>query len=303
MLRLFRRLLIAPLVALAYVSFALGGGLLGTFVMPWLYIWPGTRQQKQRRCQAVTSSAFKVFHWYLDLIGIMRFKPPARPVRRSIERAIEESRARGGPAAVMVVANHPTLVDTTAIMASFPYLIVVAKTSVFHFPLLRLLLQFCGHTVASARLGEEAALANHLIERMQQGDSLLLFPEATRSPDEGPRPFRRGPFEVALRAGAPIQPIVIDSGPGLLKGGLAWYEFPLKKTHYDLTPLPAIFPTPGPHPPPVAQKILENATVRSEPTSQMHSGRQLAQLVFSQISEALRLQQTDGSTRPGTTSL
>lgn len=300
MLLYLRHLLQLPLVAVAYLSFAGGGGILGTFIMPVLYLWPGTKRQKRRRCQAVTSWAFRLFHYYLDAIGIMAHRPPATGVRDAISATIARSRALGGPDAVMVVANHPTLVDTTAIMASYPFLIVVAKSSVFYFPLLRLLLQFCGHTVATAQLGGEAALAEHLIERLKQGESVLLFPEATRSPDEGPRPFRRGPFEIAVRAGVPIQPLLIDSGPGLLKGGLAWHQTPLRKTHYHLRVLPAIFPAM------VASPAETNAPLAADPgapgaddpkigtqpeaTSHLHSGRRLAQLVFSQISEALRVQ-------------
>lgn len=291
-------------MAIAYLSFAGGGGILGTFLMPVLYLWPGTLQQKRRRCQAVTSWAFRVFHYYLDMIGIMAHKPPAAEVRDAITSTIARSRASGGPGAVVVVANHPTLVDTTAIMASYPFLIVVAKSSVFYFPLLRLLLQFCGHTVATAQLGGEAALAEHLIQRLKQGESVLLFPEATRSPDDGPRPFRRGPFEIAIRAGVPIQPLLIDSGPGLLKGGLAWHQTPLRKTHYRLRALPAIFPSivatqpetnptpPAPAPGASGVYVPDQAEIDTHPeaTSHLHSGRRLAQLVFSQISEALRVQ-------------
>jgi len=303
LLLLIRHLLQLPLVALAYLSFAGGGGVLGTFVMPLLYLWPGSRQQKRRRCQIVTGWAFRVFHYYLDVIGIMAHRPPAAGVHDAISAAVARSRAAGGPGAVMVVANHPTLVDTTAIMASYPFLVVVAKSSVFYFPLLRLLLQFCGHTVATAELGGEAALAEQLIERLKQGESVLLFPESTRSPDEGPRPFRRGPFEIALRAGVPIQPVLIDSGPGLLKGGLAWHQTPLRKTHYRLRALPAIFPAILAGPPesnpssPSPQRAYPGADIADdagidpvlEATSHLHSGRQLAQLVFSQISEALRV--------------
>lgn len=277
--------------------------------MPWLHLWPGTKQQKQRRCQALTCAGFRLFHWYLNVIGVMSYWPPANEIRDRIAQSIQQSKLSGRPAAVMVVANHPTLVDTTAIMASYPYLIVVAKPSVFHFPLLRLLFLFCGHTAASSELGGEAALADQLIARLKNGESVLLFPESTRSPDEGPRPFRRGPFEIANRAGVPIQPIAIRSGPGLLKGGLAWHAVPRIKTRYDLAGLEPLFPhmeqadadsgekspekthTPEPDVGAVKnQSDLLQTRVNSAPTqstSHALSGRQLAQLVFDRISSAL----------------
>lgn len=296
-------------MGLAYLSFALGGGILGTLLMPWLHLWPGSTLQKQRRCQGLTGSGFRLFHWYLNVIGVMTYWPPQNTLKDRIAQSIEQSRAAGRPAAVMVVANHPTLVDTTAIMASYPYLIVIAKTVVFRFPLLRLLFRFCGHTSASADLGGEAVLADQLIARLKNGESVLLFPESTRSPDEGPRPFRRGPFEIANRAGVPIQPIAIRSGPGLLKGGLAWYAVPRIKSKYELTGLDPLFPympqanavdsaetaektCPPEEEPSQAKKQsnLPKSSVNSasdQSTSQALSGRQLAQLVFDQISNAL----------------
>ena len=277
--------------------------------MPWLHLWPGTKRQKQHRCQALTGSGFRLFHWYLNVIGVMTYWPPQNSIKDRIAQSIQASSAAGRPAAVMVVANHPTLVDTTAIMASYPYLIVVAKTVVFRFPLLRLLFRFCGHTSASSDLGGEAALADQLIARLKNGESVLLFPEATRSPDEGLRPFRRGPFEIANRAGVPVQPIAIRSGPGLLKGGLAWYAVPRIKTKYELRGLDPLFPympqTRAEGDPKTAEKTrtpeeepsrakkqsnLPESSVNSaseQPTSQALSGRQLAQLVFDQISSAL----------------
>jgi 1-acyl-sn-glycerol-3-phosphate acyltransferase len=262
---------------------------MGTFLMPWLHLWPGTQREKQRRCQALTGVGYQAFHRYLRLIGVMSYRPPDLSIRQQILATIEESRRRGNPPSVMVVANHPTLVDTTAIMASFPYLIVVAKSSVYHFPLLRLLLQFCGHTAANSDLAGEAALAEQLIERMKNGESVLLFPESTRSPNEGPRPFRRGPFEIAARAGAAIQPLVVDSGPGLLKAGLAWYDVPPKITKYELRALAPLFPSRSAQEPCRSGKepYLEQEE-HNIPGSQAPSGRQLAQRVFDQISSALR---------------
>ncbi len=300
-LRRLHHLARLPLVAIAYVSVILGGGALGTLILPWLHLWPGTKVQKQRRCQKLIGWSFVVFFWYLFLIGIMSYRPPSRAVRKQILDAIDQSSKRGHPGAVMVVANHPTLIDTFAIMASYPHLIVMAKPQVFRFPLLNLLLRLSGHTAARHDLGGEAALANHLIERMRKGESVLLFPEATRSPDSGPRPFRRGPFEIALRAGVPVQPIVVDSGPGLLKGGLAWHQVPAGRTRYELSPLATWFPgeegenratsSAGSAGSENGQKQAffspkDAAKPQNQPTSQRAAGRRLALLVFDQISSA-----------------
>jgi 1-acyl-sn-glycerol-3-phosphate acyltransferase len=242
---------------------------MGYFIMPFLHLFPGTRRQKQRRCQYLTSAAFRLFHRYLNVIGVMNYWPVNQSVRARIQGSIDGSIAQGFPGSVMVVANHPTLVDTCAIIASFPYLVCVVKSQVARFPLLLPLMHFCGYVSATATFGGSTAIADELIERLRQGDSVLLFPESTRSPDSGMGQFRRGPCEIAQRAQVPVQPIAIDAAPGLLKSGLAWYQLPRKKCHYRL----------------LALEPLQTTCSESKTT-----GRSLANLSSQQIAQALGLQ-------------
>lgn len=266
MLQFLGHCLRVPLSGLAYLAFAIGGAILGYLVMPLLHLAPGTKQQKQRRCQRATSAAFRLFQRYLNVIGVMDYWPVAEGVRSRIQTTIDDSRSRGFPGSVVVVANHPTLVDTCAIIASYPYLICVVKARVASFPALAPLMYFCGYVSATASLGGSTAIADELIERLRQGDSVLLFPESTRSPDSGMRPFRRGPYEIAKRAQVPVQPVAIESAPGLLKSGLAWYQLPRKKCRYELQALDP----------------LQTACSGPETT-----GRRLAERSFQQIARAL----------------
>lgn len=254
------------LSGLAYLAFAIGGAFLSYLVMPVLYLVPGTKREKRRRCQRATSAAFRLFHRYLNVIGVMRYWPGTESVGRRIQATINDSQSRGFPASVVVVANHPTLVDTCAIIASYPYLICVVKANVASFPALAPLMYFCGYVSATASLGGDTAIVDELIKRLREGDSVLLFPESTRSPDSGMRPFRRGPFEIAQRAQVPVQPVAIGTEPGLLKRGLSWYQVPRKKCHFDLQALDPL------------------QTTCSGPET---TGRSLAEHSFQQIAQAL----------------
>jgi 1-acyl-sn-glycerol-3-phosphate acyltransferase len=51
---------------------------------------------------------------------------------------------------------------------------------------------------------------------LRQGSSLFVFPEGTRSPDGEVQGFYRGAFWMAVRAGVPIVPVVIDGTASIL---------------------------------------------------------------------------------------
>ena len=47
-------------------------------------------------------------------------------------------------------------------------------------------------------------------QKIRNGASILVYPEGTRSTDGKILPFKKGPFIMAIQAGVPIVPIVID---------------------------------------------------------------------------------------------
>ncbi len=55
-----------------------------------------------------------------------------------------------------------------------------------------------------------------VVEKVQSGISVLIAPEGTRSYTPELRPFKKGPFHIALQAGVPIVPIVIRNAGEIL---------------------------------------------------------------------------------------
>jgi 1-acyl-sn-glycerol-3-phosphate acyltransferase len=63
-------------------------------------------------------------------------------------------------------------------------------------------------------------------ESLAAGDNLIIFPEGTRSPPVGLRPFHRGFAHIATLARVDLQPVHIDCSPPTLLRGEAWHRIP-----------------------------------------------------------------------------
>jgi 1-acyl-sn-glycerol-3-phosphate acyltransferase len=126
-------------------------------------------------------------------------------------RARVTSAAPALPAQVVFMANHQSLYDIAALLATVPVPVrFLAKRSLFRLP-------FFGWGLAAAgfvpidRIDRSRAKEafRHALEALDEGAAIVLFPEETRSLDGHIRPFRRGGFLMALKAKAPIVPVGI----------------------------------------------------------------------------------------------
>ncbi len=213
---------------------------LSSFVLSWV-ILPLARIplrgrpsiERERRCQDIVGRGFRFFLAAMRTLRVLVFRP--RNVRLDLPQ---------GP--FVMIANHPTLIDVTAVMAVCPRICCVAKAELFRSVLVGRLLRYCGHIEGGA-VGsmEGGTVMQQALRKLERGQSVLIFPEGTRSPAHGLHRFKSGVFEIALRAGVPIVPILITCEPPTLKKGLQWYALPKKTARYNITQLPT-WPAPGP---------------------------------------------------------
>ncbi len=212
----------------AFVGFGLGGVLLAWCVLPLLSI-VGKQAVRRRRCQRVVRASFVLFHDYMRLLGLVDFDP----------RALRNALVPEGP--LVIVANHPTLVDVTAMIAAIGELCVVAKSAWFRNPLLGPLFHCCGHIDSGVRgEAEGVAMLNEGTLRLADGHRVLLFPEGTRSPAQGMHRFRSGAFHLATRTRAPVLPLLITAEPAGLKKHQPWYAIPREPIRLRLHLLPLL---------------------------------------------------------------
>ncbi|MEJ5988633.1 lysophospholipid acyltransferase family protein [Ramlibacter sp. PS3R-8] len=133
------------------------------------------------------------------------------------------------PGGLLIAANHPSLLDALMIVARLPRSACIMKGSLMRNPFLGIGAGFAGYVVNDSI----RTMVRTSIERLEEGCQLVAFPEGTRSPAPGQiHPFSRSISLIAVRAGVPVQTVVIEtSSPYLGKGWPLW----------KLPPIPVLF--------------------------------------------------------------
>jgi 1-acyl-sn-glycerol-3-phosphate acyltransferase len=216
----------------AFVFFFTGGALLSYLVLPLVHAWPGSLADRSRRCRLMVGRTWVLFHDYMRIVSIVRYDP--RATRLDVP---------DGP--FVLVANHPTLVDVTALVATFPNIAIVAKAGMFRSPLVGRVLRLCDHIRSDDGPFGGAAVMDAAIERLASGTPVLIFPEGTRSPRRGIGTVRSGAFEIAARAGVPLVAALIRCEPPTLMRGDPWYAIPERAADLTVDQLATIQVTPG----------------------------------------------------------
>jgi 1-acyl-sn-glycerol-3-phosphate acyltransferase len=122
-----------------------------------------------------------------------------------------EGRERIRPDATYVmVANHQSLLDILVLFRLFTHFKWVSKAELFRIPCIGWNMSL--NRYIRLRRGDPTSIGRMMADAeltLAAGSSLMIFPEGTRSVDGRLKPFKHGAFTLALRARAPILPIVV----------------------------------------------------------------------------------------------
>jgi 1-acyl-sn-glycerol-3-phosphate acyltransferase len=123
-----------------------------------------------------------------------------------------EGREKIRPEATYVmVANHQSLLDILILFRLFTHFKWVSKIENFRVPFIGWNMRL--NRYVELRRGDPESIARMMdaCERtLGEGNSIMMFPEGTRSPDGRLRGFKHGAFTLAQRCERPLLPIVIE---------------------------------------------------------------------------------------------
>lgn len=111
----------------------------------------------------------------------------------------------------VMVANHLSLLDILVLFRLFTHFKWVSKIENFRIPCIGWNMSLNGYIKLRRGDRESVRVMMAACERtLAEGNSIMMFPEGTRSPSGRLRQFKPGAFELALRSRRPLLPVVLD---------------------------------------------------------------------------------------------
>jgi 1-acyl-sn-glycerol-3-phosphate acyltransferase len=158
-----------------------------------------------------------IIHWFLMYQSLaLSFLIPIWKIRiEGREKAIKG-------ATYVIISNHQSLLDILIVNCLLYRFKWISKIENFKVPVIGWYLRMADYIIVD-RGNEESK--TEMLERsyncLKNGVSIMIFPEGTRSINNEIGFFKRGAFQLALQAGVPILPVLIDGTGGILpKHGL-----------------------------------------------------------------------------------
>jgi len=123
------------------------------------------------------------------------------------------------PGTCIFAANHTSSADAPAVVGAIPRRIaILLKRSLFDWPIVGQafhLAQF----IPVDRFNRDSAIesVDKAIEALRNGQSFLIYPEGTRSPDGRLQEFKKGTAVMAIKSGVAIVPVACSNAHRIMK--------------------------------------------------------------------------------------
>ena len=206
--------------------FAAVGSLVSLICMVPAGLFRGARA---RGCgQKLIHKLFRFFMGYARAFGLVELDASE----------LSELRETDG---LIVAANHPCLLDAVMMVSQFPQAVCLMKGSLARNVIFSGTAQLAGYINNKSGLG----LVKKCEERLQEGASLLVFPEGTRTVDGKLLPFKMGFALVAVLTRSPVQTVFITADTNFLGKGRPLFKRPAFPLRYSLRLGERFQPAPG----------------------------------------------------------
>ncbi|MDO1509333.1 MULTISPECIES: 1-acyl-sn-glycerol-3-phosphate acyltransferase [unclassified Neisseria] len=200
-----------------FVLFGVAGVMFKIVLLP--YTLKSTKGDigRQLKARRLVGSIWKIFVRYAQISGVLDVKFDGL-----------EKLGRPGQ---LVLANHPSLLDVVLLISHVPQLNCIVKKDLLNNPAMKSPILAAGYIPND----ESMEMLDEVDAVFKSGQSLLIFPEGTRTKWDGKIKLHRGAVSIGLRSAVVITPVCIKMSPPNFKKGQPWYKIPPHKVHYEIT--------------------------------------------------------------------
>ena len=202
---------------IAFGTFYIGALIMtcGPFLL--LYFIPFKKQEKQAYARSLIRFLFRSFIALMRFLGLIY-----KPIIKGSPNEINEP--------CIYAANHPSLIDVVLLASALPDATCIVKHGHWKSFFLGSVMRTAGY-IPNA---DGPKLLRACQEAFDRGQSLIIFPEGTRSSEEGMRSFKRGTARLLAGSKAAIMPIIITCKPRALMKHQKWHEIPNEKIQLSM---------------------------------------------------------------------
>jgi 1-acyl-sn-glycerol-3-phosphate acyltransferase len=201
---------------LSFVVFGVGCLCVGLVLLPLARVLPGAASVRAARMRRTVGTAMRWFAAFTRWVGGATYE--------------FQGAGRLGRPGQLIVVNHPSLADVVYLLGYTPSSICIVKEALWRNPFTRWSVAGAGYVsnAPTQLMIEQAA------DALRSGQSVIIFPEGTRTVPGQPLHFHRGAAAIAIRAASVVTPVFIRCEPPTLAKGQPWYRVPVKRVHFSL---------------------------------------------------------------------
>jgi 1-acyl-sn-glycerol-3-phosphate acyltransferase len=207
----------------SFFVFGLAGLVLGFLVFPILGLVIADEHRRQATSRELLRWCFRCHIAVMRGVGIIRYS----------FSGLERLDRRG----LLIVSNHPSLIDAVLLMAFIRNADCVIDAALFDNKYTRSAVRAAGY-IPNQPAG--LPLVDACLASLDGGANLLFFPESRRTTPGEPLRLTRGAAQVAVRGGRDVTPVVIYCAPPHLTRGAKWWRVPARRAEYTITVHPDI---------------------------------------------------------------
>ena len=203
--------------AFSFAAFGIGGIVGGFVLLPLIHFYSSSRQKAHYRCQYAVHLAFRFHVWLMASLGVLTYEI------KGVEK-LKKLKSK------LVIANHPSLIDVVFIIAQLPRVFCVVKSNAWSNPFMRGAVWATGYIPGN----DAFELIDACAHTMADGNTLLIFPEGTRTKPGQPMRLKRGAAAILLKTRQKVIPITISCSPPVLAKAQKWYKIPEQRPHFKI---------------------------------------------------------------------